>query len=87
MTNAQLADLARFGRLPEGKVFIDLLKMRLTEHDEKMRSALGEEVFRCQGRSQALSQVIRDIEGAEGRLRNVTGSKIGNYLPVGVNPA
>lgn len=74
MTNAQLADLARFGRLPEGKVFVDLLKMRLAEHDAKTRTATGEEVYRSQGRAQALAEVIKDIEGAETALKRVAGS-------------
>lgn len=75
MTNAQLADLARFGRLPEGKVFVDFVKMRLAHHDAQTRIATGEEVYRSQGRAQALDEVIKMIEGAEANLARITGSK------------
>lgn len=74
MTNAQLADLARFGRLPEGKVFVDLIRMQLAVHDAKTRTATGEEVYRSQGRAQALAELIAMIEGAETSLARIAGS-------------
>ncbi len=74
MTNAQLEDLSRFARLPEGRVFVELLKMRLAEHDRATRTLTGEEVYRSQGRAQALAQLIDDIEQAGLRLLRATGS-------------
>ncbi len=75
MTNAQLEGLSRFARLPEGRVFVELMEMRLAEHDAKTRTACGEEVYRSQGRAQALAQLIEDIEQAGQRLQRVTGSR------------
>ncbi len=63
-----LRDLDRCKRLPEGQLFVELLKMRLAESDAKMRTAKGDEIFVQQGKSQALQQILDDIEQAGDRL-------------------
>ena len=74
LTNARLEELSRFARLPEGQLFVELLKMRLAEHDAQLRTATGEELFRTQGKAQALVQLIDDVTKAGQRLQRVAGS-------------
>jgi hypothetical protein len=74
-TNNELADLARFGRLPEGKVFVDLLHKRLAEHDQRLRTATGEELIRTQGKAQAVEQLIKDITQAPTNLQRALESR------------
>lgn len=73
-TNAQLLDLSRFARLPEGQLFVELLKLRLAEHDAKLRTATGEDLPRTQGKAQAVQQLIEDITQAGTRLQRIAGS-------------
>lgn len=74
-TNAQLEELSRYARLPEGKLFVHLLQMRLAEHDRQLRTASGEELVRTQGKAQAVQQLIDDIEQAGKRLQRAQGSR------------
>lgn len=74
-TNAQLAEISRYARLPEGQLFVQLLQMRLAEHDRHLRTASGEELFRTQGKAQAVQQLIDDIEQAGTRLQRAQGSR------------
>jgi len=75
LSNRQLSDLDRCKRLPEGQLFIELLKMRLAESDKKMRTATGDSLFVQQGKSQALQEVIDDIEQAGDRLARNSRSR------------
>ena len=64
----QLSDLDRCKRLPEGQLFLELLKMRLAEANAKLLTAKGDEIFVWQGKGQALQGLIDDIEQAGDRL-------------------
>jgi hypothetical protein len=75
LSNSTLIELSRFARLPEGQAFVELIKHRLAEADAKTRIATGEEVYRSQGRAQALAGLIEDIEQAQTRLTRSTGSQ------------
>jgi len=60
--------LARFSKLPEGKLFLGLLERKLKEREAKLRTAVGEEVHRQQGRALELDELIADIAQAQDRL-------------------
>lgn len=69
LTNTQLEQLSLIAKMPEGNVIIELLNMRLAEHDRATRTATGEDILRCQGKAQAVEQLIKDITEAGQRLR------------------
>ena len=75
LTNSQLEQLALVARMPEGNVVIELLTMRLAEHDKATRTASGEDVYRCQGRAQAVEQLLKDFTEAGERLRRVAPTR------------
>jgi len=68
LSKDQLTFLAAFARAPEGKLFVQLLETKLREQDAKLRTAIGEEVYRAQGRAQATAEMIGDILEAQQRL-------------------
>lgn len=49
---------------PEGKLMVAMLKDRLAAVDEKLRTASGEHLYRCQGRAQQLVELISEVEAA-----------------------
>lgn len=71
MTVEDLDYLRRFARTPEGRYFLQLLDTRLRSRDEKLRTATGEELYRQQGRAQELCELIKDITGADTRLKQL----------------
>lgn len=68
-THADLEFLRRFAAGPEGKAFVELLQRNLAEADKRLRSAIGEDVLRSQGRAQLLAELIVDVTEAEKRLK------------------
>lgn len=68
LSRDQLTFLAALARAPEGKLLMQLLEAKLSEQDAKLRTAVGEEVYRAQGRSQATADLIDDIRQAHTRL-------------------
>jgi hypothetical protein len=81
LNNLQLQFLARFGKSPEGQLFVQLLKLKMVDCDEKLRTATGEEVYRRQGRSLELSELLTDIEDAEAVMNR--SRVISKYRPTG----
>ena len=71
MTTEDLDYLRRFARTPEGRYFLGLLETRLRSRDEKLRTATGEELYRQQGRAQELYELMKDITGADSRLKQL----------------
>lgn len=68
LSRDQLTFLAALARAPEGKLLMQLLEAKLSEQDAKLRTAVGEEVYRAQGRAQATAELIGDIRDAHTRL-------------------
>lgn len=68
--------LRRFARMPEGRVLVELLQRKLTDADQRLRSAIGEDVLRSQGRAQLLAELIDDVTMAEKKLARVTGGRL-----------
>jgi hypothetical protein len=87
LSNSTLADIARFARMPECKVFLELVEHRLAEADAKTRTASGEEVFRSQGRAQALDALLQDIKRARESLQRAVGSTQHPQRAASWNPA
>lgn len=71
LTTPELDELHRVSRSPDGQVVLRLLEKRLAEHDKAMRTADGNEVFRAQGKAQAIQQLIDDITQAGEILQRV----------------
>lgn len=70
----QLQALARMANLPEGNALKALLTLRLADYDTALRNATGEEIIRCQGRAQAVAELLKDIEGARAALQRTAPS-------------
>ena len=68
LTAAQLEFLSGLNKSPTGRALVDLIQATLAESDKALRVASGEEVFRCQGRSQALAGLLTDMSEAQQRL-------------------
>jgi ABC-type Fe3+/spermidine/putrescine transport system ATPase subunit len=68
LSKEHLTFLTAFARSPEGKFLVQLLEAKLSEQDAKLRTAVGEEVYRAQGRAQATAELIGDIRDAHQRL-------------------
>lgn len=50
--------------MPEGQLYVAILKKKLAEADEKLRVAAGEDLYRKQGRAQELDELIRELTTA-----------------------
>lgn len=67
--------LRRFARMPEGRVLVELLHRKLTDADRRLRTAIGEDVLRSQGRAQLLAELIDDVTKAGMKLDRATGGR------------
>lgn len=64
LTTDQLRVLQTFGRSPEGRMVVAVLKDRQAEHDVALRRRAGDELLRLQGRAQECEDVIALLLGA-----------------------
>jgi flagellar hook-basal body complex protein FliE len=69
LTNSELQTLRSFFWLPEGKLFVAMLKDKLAESDAKLRRLTGEALNQQQGKSQQLEELIRELSEAEQSLK------------------
>jgi len=60
--------LRRFARSPDGRLLVELLQRKLTDADRRLRTAIGEDVLRSQGRAQLLAELIDDVTKAQERF-------------------
>lgn len=63
-----LAFLARLSKSPDGRRLLQLLQAKQAECNDKLRTTIGEEVLRWQGRALAVDEMIADIVQAEQKL-------------------
>ena len=68
LSTPELEALRRFARLPEGRLWIQILEKKLAESDAKLRTLSGEILTRQQGRSQQPQELLDDMAGAERAL-------------------
>lgn len=68
LTTEQLSFLARLAKTPDGRLLVGILQAKLVVRDTDLRKQTGEHVFRAQGRSLELAELIDDITQAEQRL-------------------
>lgn len=68
LQQADLEFLRRFTRMPEGRVWLELLQRNLAETDAKLRSAVGDDLLRTQGRAQFLADLIDRVQRADEAL-------------------
>ena len=69
LTTPDLEALRRYARLPEGRGLMQILETKLVESDRKMRVLTGELLYRQQGRSLQLQELLDDINGADTTLK------------------
>jgi hypothetical protein len=65
LTSDQLLFLARFSKSPEGKFLVSMYEAELAEVDGKLRKAVGEDIYRLQGRASQIEEMIDRIKTAE----------------------
>ena len=68
LNGTQLQFLSRLSKTPDGLMLLQVLQAKLAESDAKLRSAIGEEVYRAQGRAQAFAEMIGDLTSADDKL-------------------
>ncbi len=67
LDNARLESLNRLSQHPDGRVLLDHLNAELDRYTEELMKCDAPEVFRAQGKRQALKSLIDDITGAAKR--------------------
>lgn len=75
LSREELDFLARFARLPEGKMYLRYLEAKLGTADADLRIAPHDSVFVAQGRSRAFHELVLDITEAEKRLERLSVSR------------
>lgn len=75
LTNEQLRELSVIARMPEGNIVAKWLAMHQAEHHEAILTARGEDVFRAQGRAQAVQLLLDDLRQAPQRLQRASESR------------
>lgn len=68
LSESNLLFLARFAKLPEGKDLLELMRAKLAETDQKLRTTDGPEMHRQQGRAQELDDWIAAISDSQRKL-------------------
>lgn len=68
--------LRRFARLPEGRQLITLYQRNLAETDVRLRTAIGDELLRTQGRAQLLAELIAQVTEADKSLERATPRRL-----------
>lgn len=68
MTTEQLEFLGRFSKSPDGQFLLSILQAKLSEREASLRTSVGEEVYRAQGRALELDELIADITDATAKL-------------------
>ena len=68
LSSTQLQFLSRLSKSPDGQLLLKVYQAKLAESDAKLRSAIGEEVYRAQGRAQAFAEMIGDLTTADDKL-------------------
>lgn len=58
-TQQDLEVLRRFGSTPEGRLLAAVLQDRLAEHDRNNRRAIGENLYRGQGRALEIEELLQ----------------------------
>lgn len=72
LSTNDLEFLRRFARMPEGKALVELFQRNLAETDVKLRTTIGDELLRMQGRAQLLAELIDQVTKAEATLTRAT---------------
>jgi broad specificity phosphatase PhoE len=72
LSTNDLEFLRRFARTPEGKALVELFQRNLAESDVKLRTTIGDELLRTQGRAQLLAELIDQVTKAEVTLSRAT---------------
>lgn len=69
---ADLEFLRRLARMPEGQTLVEILRRKLADADARLRTAIGEDLVRSQGRAQLLAELIDDVTKADVKLERVS---------------
>lgn len=69
LNTPELEALRRYARLPEGRGLVLILEKKLAESDIQMRKLTGEHLYRQQGRSLQLAELLDEIAGADTVLK------------------
>lgn len=76
LDSTELDVLRRFARLPEGERWLKLLQRNLAETDVRLRTAIGDDLLRTQGRAQLLAELIAQVDTAEEKLARAPTRRI-----------
>ena len=82
MTQDQLEFFGRFSKSPEGQFLLAILQAKLGEREAMLRTSIGEEVYRAQGRALELDELIADITGATAKLNRNQSTRTSGFRQV-----
>jgi len=68
LDSTDLEVLRRFACLPEGERWVKILQRNQTETDVRLRTAIGDDLLRTQGKAQLLAELISQVTEAEKKL-------------------
>ena len=68
LDSTDLDVLRRFACLPEGERWVKILQRNLAETDVRLRTAIGEDLLRTQGKAQLLAELLSQVTGAGEKL-------------------
>lgn len=68
LDSTDLDVLRRFAVLPEGARWVSILTRNLAETDVRLRTAIGDDLLRTQGKAQLLAELISQVTQAEEKL-------------------
>lgn len=68
LDSTDLAYLRRFSCTPDGQQWLKLLQRNQTETDVRLRTAIGDDLLRTQGKAQLLAELISQVTEAEKKL-------------------
>jgi broad specificity phosphatase PhoE len=76
LSTTDLEYLRRFARSPDGRQWLDILQRNLAETDVKLRTTIGDDLLRTQGRAQLLAELIDQVTKAEAVLARATPRRL-----------
>lgn len=68
LDSTDLDVLRRFACLPEGERWVKILQRNLAETDVRLRTAIGDDLLRTQGKAQLLAELLSQVTGAGEKL-------------------
>jgi hypothetical protein len=75
LSHETLSFLAGFAESTQGRLYRQVLEGRLGEVDKTLRVLNGEDLYRAQGKAQALEELVKQLDEARDRLNRSSAAR------------